>query len=57
MHDKYNIGLWNKTSKKGIQYCNGKTTINGVVYKVLLFKNNSKKNEKSPDYSIMLTKV
>ena len=56
MQEKYNIGLWNKTSKKGLQYCNGKTSINGVVYKVLLFKNN-KKNEKSPDYNITLQKL
>lgn len=57
MNDKYIIGLWNKTSKNQLQYCNGKVKINGITYKVLLFKNSSKKTEKSPDYSIILTKI
>lgn len=43
MQDKYIIGLWNKTSQKGLQYCNGKIKINGITYKVVLFKNSSKK--------------
>ena len=57
MQDKYVIGLWNKTSKNNLSYCNGKVKINGMTYKVLLFKNKSKKSEKSPDFSILLSKV
>lgn len=57
MNDKYIIGLWNKTSKNNLPYCNGKIKLNGITYKVLLFKNSSKKTEKSPDYSIMLSKI
>lgn len=57
MNDKYIIGLWSKTSKNNLNYCNGKVKINGITYRVLLFKNSSKKNEKSPDFSIMLSKI
>lgn len=56
MNNKDNIrcALWNKTSKNGLNYSYGKTTINGKVYKVVLFANTKKKNEKSPDYSLIL---
>lgn len=57
MNDKYVIGLWSKTSKNNLKYCNGQVEINGITYKVLLFANTSKKTEKSPDFSILLSKV
>lgn len=57
MQDKYNIGLWQKESKNKLKYCSGKVYINNIAYKVLLFKNTVKKTEKSPDYSVVLSKI
>jgi len=49
-------GLWKKTSKAGESYMSGKTketvTIPAGCY-INVFKVKNKKNENSPDYSIM----
>lgn len=50
-------GLWTKTSEKGVQYGNGKITIDGKEYKVVLFKVSEKKNEKSPDFNLILEEI
>lgn len=56
-NDKIIFGLWNKTSKNDLHYCQGKCNVNGITYRVVLFKNTSKRKEKSPDYSVILQKV
>lgn len=48
------IGLWEKKSQKGNVYYYGKTTIDGKNYKVMLFKNENKSNEKAPDYNMII---
>lgn len=50
------IGLWKKVSQKGNEYFVGKANIDGVEYKISLFKNNYKSNEKQPDYKMTLEK-
>lgn len=48
------IGLWEKKSQKGNIYYYGKTKINGKEYKISLFKVGEKKNEKQPDYNMLI---
>lgn len=50
-------GLWTKTSNKGNTYASGKIKIEDKEYKILLFKIAEKKNEKSPDFNIMLEEI
>lgn len=50
-------GLWTKTSEKGVQYGNGKITIDDKQYKVVLFKISEKKTEKSPDFNLILEEI
>lgn len=57
MQEKYTIGLWEKESKNKQKYCNGKVYLNNIAYKVLLFKNQNKKSDKSPDFTILLSKI
>lgn len=51
------IGLWEKKSQKGNIYYYGKTKINGKEYKISLFKVGEKKNEKQPDYNMLIKEV
>lgn len=51
------LGLWEKTSKKGLVYFTGNAKIDGKDYKLVLFKNDNKKNEKAPDYNLMVEEV
>lgn len=51
------LGLWEKTSKKGLVYFTGNAKIDGKYYKLVLFKNDNKKNEKAPDYNLMVEKI
>lgn len=50
---KYKTGLWKKVSEQGNHYCSGKIQIGATSYKVVLFKN-EKKNDKSPDFNLIL---
>ena len=50
---KYKTGLWKKVSEQGTHYCSGKVQIGATNYKVVLFKN-EKKNDKSPDFNLIL---
>jgi uncharacterized protein (DUF736 family) len=51
-----NIGaLWTKTSKAGNKFLAGNLEINGEKIEVVVFKNVDKKNEKGPDFSILLS--
>ena len=50
---KYKTGLWKKVSEQGTHYCSGKVKIGTTDFKVVLFKN-EKKNEKSPDFNLIL---
>ena len=55
-----NIGLWKATSEKGTEYFRGVKSgieINGKFYKVSAFMNTSKKSDKSPDMSVVLTEI
>jgi len=45
--------LWEKISKKGTKYHSGLIEINGQKHKILMFKNNKKKDT-HPDYNIHL---
>lgn len=47
-------GLWNREAKSGKTYASGKATIGDKEYRITLFTNNDKKNEKSPDYNIII---
>lgn len=56
--EEIKIGVWSKKSKNGFDYYGGKTQINGVDYFVTVFDNReNKKNEKAPDFNIILKKV
>lgn len=57
MKDSKSYGLWSKVSKKGTKYCQGKVYIDNIPYKVVLFRNEEKKTEKSPDYSLLISKI
>ena len=48
------IGLWAKQSKNGNVYYAGKLKINNKEYKFQLFKTETKKSEKSPDYTLFI---
>ena len=48
------IGLWEKKSQKGNIYYNGKFKLEGKEYKISLFKNENKLNEKSPDFQLFV---
>jgi len=47
-------GLWLKTSKKGTKFFSGSITLDDVKTSILVFKNNKKEKENSPDYQIFL---
>lgn len=51
---EYKTGLWKKTSKKGNEYYTSKIKINNKEYKITLFENKRKENEKQPDYNLIL---
>ena len=44
--------LWENTSKKGSKYMSGEIEIGREKVKVLVFRNNRKDKERSPDYII-----
>ena len=48
------IGLWEKKSQKGNIYYNGKFKLEGKEYKITLFKNEQKLNEKAPDFNLII---
>ena len=50
-------GIWEKTSSKGTTYGSGKIKIEDKEYRVVLFKILEKKNEKSPDFNLILEEV
>lgn len=53
MSDKKDCGaLWLNTAKSGTKYMSGVVEIDGVKHKIVVFKNNYKKDEKQPDYRI-----
>lgn len=48
-----NIGaLWVKKSKNGKNYMSGTITVNGIEKKIVVFKNNKKKDN-HPDFQIL----
>ena len=52
---EYKTGLWKKVSEKGTHYCSGKLKIGTTEYKVMLFNNSNKLNDKSPDFKLVLS--
>lgn len=54
MENKQSYGLWYKTSQKGLKYATGYIKVNGEKKRVTLFKNDNKKSEKSPDFTIIM---
>lgn len=51
--NKNNGALWEKTSKTGNQYYSGNLTIENIKYKLTMFINDKKGNEKAPDYRLI----
>lgn len=54
MNKDISIPLWNKVSKKGNNYSYGRLNYNGKFYQFTLLKNENKKNEKCPDYTLLI---
>ena len=54
---EYKTGLWKKISKKGNNFYSGKIKIGTTDYNVVLFVNENKQSEKSPDYNIILKDI
>jgi len=48
--------LWLNTSKSGTKYMSGSVEIDGVVTKIVVFKNSYKEEDKHPDYVINKSK-
>lgn len=57
MENEIKTGLWNKQSQSGNNYAQGKLSVNGKTYKVLLFTNYNKLKENSPDYNLILQEM
>lgn len=51
---EFKTGLWKKVSEKGTHYCSGKIKIGATEYKVRLFNNTNKTNDKAPDFNLIL---
>lgn len=45
--------LRKKTSKSGMEFLTGMVELNGEKTNIVVFKNNNKNNENSPDYNIL----
>lgn len=54
---EYKTGIWNKVAKSGARYGSGKIKIGTNEYNVVLFVNENKKSDKSPDYNLILKDV
>lgn len=53
-YDDNNKGvLWKKTSKSGQEYFSGNIKINSEEYRITMFTNNKKGNEKAPDFRLI----
>ena len=50
---EFRAGLWKKVGKSGIKFCSGKIKIGTQDYQIVLF-NNDKKNDKAPDFNLIL---
>jgi MinD superfamily P-loop ATPase len=48
-------GLYTKTSKKGLDYLNGYVTVGNQKMNIVVFKNQKKFNETTPDYAIFIS--
>lgn len=47
---KNKVSVWLNKSKSGVEYYSGTVNVEGVDYKITLFKNDYKENEKQPDF-------
>jgi uncharacterized protein (DUF736 family) len=55
MNDKVKIGgVWKSTAKDGREYYSGKVNDN---FKLLVFPNNNKKNDREPDLHVYLAPI
>lgn len=52
--EEYRAGLWKKEAKSGTKYCSGKLKIGEKEYQVTLFNNDKRKNEKAPDFNLIV---
>lgn len=53
-YDKNNKGsLWKQVSAKGTKYYSGTATIDNKDYRVSMFVNDKKGNEKRPDFNLV----
>ena len=51
-----NIGaLWIKESKKGKKFLSGVIELDGKKSNIVIFRNENKSSDRSPDYSILLS--
>lgn len=53
-NNEIKFGLWIKESKTGTKYLSGQVEIEWIKYFVSCFKQGEKKNEKQPDYNVIL---
>lgn len=44
--------LWLRTAKSGVRYMSGEFEIDGVKYRIAVFKNERKQKENQPDYNL-----
>ena len=54
MNKEIKVALWEKKSQKGNIYYNGKFKLENKEYKITLFKNEQKLNEKAPDFNLII---
>lgn len=52
-YDNTNRGsLWNKKTKDDKKYLGGTVNVNGTEFFISVFKNDNKKSDNSPDYTV-----
>lgn len=47
--------LWKKINKEGNEFFSGEMIINGKKISIVVFSRGNKKNEKEPDYDILIS--
>lgn len=52
--EEYRCGLWKREAKSGVKYCSGKLKIGDREWSVTLFNNDKKRNEKAPDFNLIV---
>jgi hypothetical protein len=56
MSDRKFGSLWKNTSKTGMEFLGGEMIVNGKKIKIVAFERGEKKNDKEPDWDLLLAK-